>query len=219
MGSERNVGSHQDEAIGGKSRAVSKAELNMNPAARGALTAREFGNGPQNELDIAESFDEMERQISRVQQGDLSGVEAMLTAQAVSLDGVFNELARRAAANFIGHMDAAETYLRLAFKAQSQCRATLETLAEVKYPKSATFIKQANIAAQQQVNNGRDSDRQPTTSRAREKELNPHPKLLEHANEKRLVTRTKSEAGRADQDVASLGKVHRTAERSRKSRR
>lgn len=41
----------------------------------------------------------------------------------------------------------------MALKAQSQCRTTIEALSEVKYPKSPTFIRQQNIAAQQQVNN------------------------------------------------------------------
>ena len=44
--------------------------------------------------------------------------------------------------------------MSLALKAQAQCRATLEALNEMKFPKSATFVKQANIANQQQINNG-----------------------------------------------------------------
>jgi len=48
-----------------------------------------------------------------------------------------------------------ETCTRLAFKAQSRCRATNETLAEIKNPPSVAFVPQANIAAgHQQVNNG-----------------------------------------------------------------
>lgn len=161
-------GSHE-ATIDEKSPARLRVEFNMNPSLRGALTAREFGSGSTDQLDIVESYNEMERQIQRVHDGDLSNVEAMLTAQAVALDGVFNELASRAAANFGARMDAAETYLRLALKAQSQCRATLETLVEVKYPKLATFIKQANIAAQQQVNNGQNSADRTATSRTGKK--------------------------------------------------
>ena len=45
-------------------------------------------------------------------------------------------------------------YLRLALKAQSQCRATLATLAAVKNPQPVAFVRQANIAhGPQQVNN------------------------------------------------------------------
>ena len=40
-------------------------------------------------------------------------------------------------------------------KAQSQSRATISALVDLKYPRQATFVKQANIAnGPQQVNNG-----------------------------------------------------------------
>jgi hypothetical protein len=52
------------------------------------------------------------------------------------------------------YVNAAETYMRLALKAQSQCRTTLETLAGIKNPASVTFVRQANVAhGPQQVNN------------------------------------------------------------------
>ena len=44
--------------------------------------------------------------------------------------------------------------MRIALRAQPQCRATLETLAAVKNPSSVAFVRQANIAhGPQQVNN------------------------------------------------------------------
>lgn len=150
-----------------------RAELNINPAIRSAITVREFGCGARDDLDLGETADEVGRKVQRVQNGDLSEVEAMLTAQAISLDGVFNEMATRAATNFGQHMDVAETYLRLAFKAQSQCRATLETLAEVKHPKAATFIRQTNIAERQQVHNAPVANVTHADTRTEEKDLNP----------------------------------------------
>ena len=46
-----------------------------------------------------------------------------------------------------------QSYLRLAPKSQAQCRATLETLAEIKNPPTL-FAQQANVAhGPQQVNN------------------------------------------------------------------
>jgi hypothetical protein len=49
-----------------------------------------------------------------------------------------------------------QAHLNLALKAQSQCRATLETLAHVKNP-PVLFAKQANIAhGPQQINNSAD---------------------------------------------------------------
>ena len=44
--------------------------------------------------------------------------------------------------------------MRLALKAQNQCRATLQALVQLKQPSQTTFVKQANIAqGHQQVNN------------------------------------------------------------------
>jgi hypothetical protein len=78
----------------------------------------------------------------------------MLTAQAAALNAVFLELTRRSGNNMGEYIDAADRYMRLALKAQGQCRATLETLAAIKNP-PVVFARQANIAAgHQQVNNG-----------------------------------------------------------------
>jgi hypothetical protein len=44
-------------------------------------------------------------------------------------------------------------YMRLTLKAHSQCRATLKGLAEMKNFAPLTFVKEANTADNQQVNN------------------------------------------------------------------
>src|ERR1700749_2807632 len=97
----------------------------------------------------------MREKARAVQAGNLAGLEEALTPQAVALDAIFNEMARRAALNMGEYINAAETYLRLGLKAQAQCRATLQTLFEMKNPQPVAFVKQANIAnGPQQVNNG-----------------------------------------------------------------
>mgnify|MGYP000642303447 CR=1 FL=1 len=78
----------------------------------------------------------------------------MLISPAVALESIFAEMARRANNNLGKNLDIAERYMRMSLKAQNQCRATLETLAELKSP-TTVFAKQANIAnGPQQVNNG-----------------------------------------------------------------
>ena len=48
--------------------------------------------------------------------------------------------------------------MNLALKAQAQSRATIQALTELKYPKQATFVKQANIAnGHQLINNNQNS--------------------------------------------------------------
>ncbi len=91
-------------------------------------------------------------QVTKVHDGDLSRPESMLLTQAHTLDLLFNKLAEKA--HIQSHMPHYESFLRLAFKAQGQCRATLETLAAIKNP-PVIFAKQANISnGHQQINNG-----------------------------------------------------------------
>lgn len=93
------------------------------------------------------------QQTDEIAKGNMSRCESMLISQAHTLDELFNNLARRAALNMGEHMQAVETYFRLALKAQSQCRATLETLSAIKNP-PVIFAKQANISTgNQQINN------------------------------------------------------------------
>lgn len=106
--------------------------------------------------------------------GDLSRVEAMLTNQADSLQALFVALVERSLRQeYHVHADG---YMRLALKSQSQCRATLQTLAEIKHP-PVIYARQANVSSgPQQINNGVD----PT--RARENQNTPN-QLSGAANE------------------------------------
>ena len=65
----------------------------------------------------------------KVKAGDLSDMESMLAAQTIALNAVFSDMAYRAARNIGKYLPATETYLRLALKAQAQCRATIEATA------------------------------------------------------------------------------------------
>ena len=51
---------------------------------------------------------------------------------------MFTELARRMALNLNQYPDGSERYGRLAFRAQSNCRATLEALAKLHQPREQT---------------------------------------------------------------------------------
>ena len=74
----------------------------------------------------------------------------MLTSQANALDSIFNRLAVQAHASIGKHPKVVDTYLRLALKAQSQCRATVEALAVLKSPRQ--YINQTNVAGAMQIN-------------------------------------------------------------------
>ncbi len=110
---------------------------------------------PSQDLHVTHCAEALRDEVGKAQNGDLSQVDAMLFGQAKVLSSVFHALLARAGDNLGQHLGAVETYMRLALKAQSQCRTTLEALVEAKNPRSVAFVRQANIATgHQQVNNG-----------------------------------------------------------------
>lgn len=199
----QNVPSPQN--VGGDTREQIVAKLMFASTFANANTARAYVKEGFRELDIAASLEAMTEQVVAVRRGDLGGVEATLAAQAVTLDMIFGELARRAVPNFGARLGAGEIYLRLALKAQAQCRATLETLAEIKNPRPLAFVKQANIAqGPQQVNNRAGEE----PARARENE-NGHSKLLDPKQGERLDAGAAA-AGRArDPSLEAMALVDR----------
>lgn len=134
--------------------------------------------------------------------------ERMLLSQAHALDVMFTNLARRAASHIGCNMlPAMETYMRLALRAQNQCRMTLETLATIKNP-PVVFAKQANIANNQQVNNGEAVSA--GTARARETENRPN-KLLEgpHAKPEWMDAGAAGEAAASNSPLEAVAAVNR----------
>lgn len=105
-----------------------------------------------DEIDTPTMLATLRDQAAAVQGGDLSHAEAMLINQASSLQALFVRLSERAMEQ--AHMPNLEGFMRLALRAQSQCRATLETLATIKNP-PIIYAKQANVTSgPQQINNG-----------------------------------------------------------------
>ena len=88
---------------------------------------------------------------AKVNGGDMTEVERMLAHQAVALQSMFVHLTEGAlSAETLPNFDLK---LRYALRAQSQCRATLETLAAIKNP-PVLFARQANVTTgPQQINN------------------------------------------------------------------
>jgi hypothetical protein len=75
---------------------------------------------------------------SAAEKGDLAFASRMLATQAVTLDTIFVEMARRMAINMREYLGATETFGRIAMKAQAQSRATLEALAKLHQPREQT---------------------------------------------------------------------------------
>lgn len=182
------------------------AEMALGPLVGNMSTALDYSTALMGDLVLQDCVDVMADDIKAVNSGDLSKLEGMLTAQAHALDAMFNHYAKKAfhEAKFLPQL---ESYSRLAMKAQAQCRTTVEAIAEIKAPKSATFIKQANIAHQQQVNNGPGADTG-TPAAAREKDITPTKELLIKERHAALDTGRASKAVGIDSELEALGARH-----------
>lgn len=195
----------------GESPYAAVARTGMSPSVTAVGTVMAYqGAMPKDFVSADDLRATLTSEAAKVQAGDLSRQEEMLSAHAHTLDLLFNHLALRAHRNMDGgNLQAADTYMRMALKAQSQCRTTIEALAEVKFPKSATFIRQTNIAQQQQVNNGT-APAAGTTARPQEKNVTPTNELLEATHGERLDTGATSKAGGSNPQLETVGAVKRT---------
>ena len=183
-----------------------KARTVLRPTVQAASTIKEYGK-TFGELDITSLIYSLGEQAKASSEGDMSRAEGMLTAQAHTLDAIFNNLATKASnAEYLNNLD---TYLKLALRAQSQCRSTWEALSAIKNPPVAGYVHQANIAHTQQVNNGTCDN----TPRTRENQ-NQENELLEQ-NDERLDIGTKGAASKADPAMATLGEVNGAEDSSR----
>lgn len=121
-------------------------------AALRVMRGAEQKSGNWEDIDVPALMDQLRGQASAVNRGDLSQAEAMLMNQATALQSLFARLAERGMSCDLA--PAFESNMRMALRAQSQCRATLETLAAIKNP-PVIYARQANVTTgPQQINNG-----------------------------------------------------------------
>ena len=145
-------------------------------------------------------------QAAAVQNGDLAHAEAMLINQASSLQALFARLTERAMEQT--QMPHLEGFMRIALRAQSQCRATLETLAAIKNP-PIVYARQANVTTgPQQINN---SMAAPTRAREIESEQT---QLSGGTHELLPDTRASGNASRVNPALETLGKIDRAENRT-----
>ena len=139
----------------------------------------------------------------------VGGMEQMLYCQAVALQAIFSQVAQNAAIQPTFRQQDAS--LRLAFKAQAQCRATLEALAEIRNPRAVVFTKQFNNAqGHQQVNNAstQDTTNPPPAHGKSEQTIEPN-ELLEGATHERMDARAAGKSIEGDPSLAALATVDR----------
>lgn len=185
-------------------RDVAKLVTSPELTAHRVIRAAEAKSGLGDSIDVPALLEILRAQATAANRNDLSQAEAMLMNQATALQILFGRLAERGMGCTI--TPAFEANMRVALRAQAQCRATLETLAALKNP-PVVFARQANIAAgPQQVNNGIAS---PVQSSRAENSENPPTKLLEAQDGERLDTATTCTASGADTALETVGALHR----------
>ncbi|WP_439535418.1 hypothetical protein [Methyloversatilis sp.] len=184
------------------------AKFATRPSVNAAAVVEAFGAPTYGELDMGALTDRLLDRIEQMKAGDMSEAEGMLLGQAHALQSIFVNLSRRTVKQ--EYLKQWETYMRMALKAQNQCRMTLETLSTLKNP-PVVFAKQANInnGGQQQVNNGTGPIER-RNARARETETE-QTELLEAPHGQRLDTRAPGTAGGADPHMEAVGTIDRPA--------
>jgi len=190
-----------------------KARAAVIPSINAAIVIESFqGNLMGQDTDLNTLAEQLRDTFKEVQHGDLLHMEAMLISQATALQTIFTSLARRASHQ--EHMGHYQTFLNLALKAQAQSRATISALVDLKHPRQATFVKQANIAhGPQQVNNA-GTQTVGTHPHAKESSVLQNELLEDHRDgSTHLDTRATPTAARGHSTVATVEPVHRAAKR------
>ncbi len=132
-----------------KTEKMANAEVYLHCRGHAAIALNKLHGG---NLDTSTVIDRLSKSVDRVLDGNLNEIEAMLITQAKSLEYMFYDAITKLPN---ASMEHAEVFANIALRAQSGCRKTLMSLAELKHPRrTTTIIKQQNNAINQQVNNG-----------------------------------------------------------------
>jgi hypothetical protein len=131
-------------------------------------------------------------------------MEALLVTQAFALNAVFGHLIRLGMPVDGQRLHSCDLFLRMALRAQSASRATVEALTALKNP-PVIYARQANVTSgAQQINN---AFAEP--AHGRDLENGPN-KLLEVSNGERMDIGATGATGRANQELEAMGSINRT---------
>jgi hypothetical protein len=154
----------------------------------------------RNDIDVPGMLAALEQQAAVVHRGDMTQAEAMLINQATALQSLFTHLTERGMSQEL--MPNLEGFMRLALRAQAQCRATLETLSTIKNP-PVIYAKQVNqTTGPQQINNGAP----PSQAQGIE---NEQTQLSRGTHELLPDTRASGNASRVNPALETLGEIDR----------
>lgn len=117
------------------------ARAALDPVVRHANLAAGMASpafGDTDKPSIMANTEALQSIIAKAEARDMRLASRLLASQAVTLDTMFTDLARRTAKNFGYYPDASDRYIRRALRAQSSCRTTVELLAKLHHPREQT---------------------------------------------------------------------------------
>lgn len=192
-----NAGSSVDEQGRNYAELLTSPEL-----AAFRVTALVQPSALADKVDAPTMLDVLRDQAGAVQGGDMARPEAMLSGQATALQSLFVRLTELAMLqNRLPNIDG---LMRVALRAQSQCRATLETLSAIKNP-PIVYAKQANVTTGPQQNNFVTE----APMQAGEKKIEPIRLSIGDSHELYQNTRTSGHAGKTNPAMETLAEVNR----------
>ena len=184
------------------------AKISLSASFMSAAISDSFTSALLPDAKLADVASALGDKVTTIQNGDMKPIEAMLIGQAQALQTMFVSLGRQAASKT--SLPQYTAFMNLALKAQSQSRATIQALTELKYPKQATFVKQANIAhGHQQINNNQNASdintpvHAPAHAKAIENQPNELLSEMNHATMDSSGTATPSGTNQAMATVAT----------------
>ena len=164
------------------------------PRTRCAWSSGEEGDG-------LASLEALAEQIKAGLSGDLDRGEAMLIAQATTLDALFHKLIRLAFKPDGANSHHLDMLLKLAMRAQSQSREAWKAVNSIQNPPQNNYVGQANIAhGPQQILN------RPGPFAENEKSPN---ELLEQIDEERLDAGKTGAPGSVDSSLEAMETLDR----------
>lgn len=183
----------------------------VDPAVSAGLAMQSYRSHIPGSGDVNASIGEVRRITAAVKAGDLSDVEGMLVAQAVALQTISANFFNRAQMQ-TGQRNL-EAFFGLGLKAQSQSRATIQALIELKFPRQTVFAK--NVG---NVNNGQQQYNAPGVPHAG-KDDSAQIKQIGGIDGEWMDTRAPSAPVSTHPHLAAVGAVDRPTKRSRKGAR
>lgn len=130
------------EGAEGDSAALVTAKAIMRPESRHGMANAQLLQSILSNLPdspgLGDYADALRGPAGDAEKGQLEWASRMLAVQAMTLDSIFAEMARRMAMNMGEYLGATQTYAGIALKAQAGSRATIEALAKLHSPREQT---------------------------------------------------------------------------------